>query len=469
MSYSLYDPGMTRSAANDGPIYVVGAGPSGLAAALRLQQAGRTVVVLEERMRAGGQLLTVKQDGFVMEAGTTILPGAYESVMGLVRDVGMTGDLIEANSLMGFMRGDEQDWDIHYLRADHLALDAARTKLLSLGSKLKVAKLAIDAFKVRKLMSYEDISVASAYDVETPAAYAKRRGLDGELYDFLIEPTVRGGAGVPGDVISNVEFFFLWQKVLGTKLYAFRDGYSSFTDKLAAMLDVRLGAKVTEVVEVDGGVRVSWEDAAGSHTETGSGAIVSSMGNRVPDIVPGMDPERADFLSKLNYTSCTNVNLALTRPPENCPGSFIVMPRPVTPDMFALIVGHNMAPGRAPEGKGQVTMYAMNEWSVANQDASDEQVVERLLPSAEKAIPGLGDMIQFARVNRWFPVLVYSHPGLYKEMARFHASRPLDSRIHYAGSYNSSGNLNTATVAGERSARELLAALGATAAMTGSR
>jgi oxygen-dependent protoporphyrinogen oxidase len=460
---------MTRSAANDGPIYVVGAGPSGLAAALRLQQAGRTVVVLEERMRAGGQLLTVKQDGFVMEAGTTILPGAYESVMGLVRDVGMTGDLIEANSLMGFMRGDEQDWDIHYLRADHLALDAARTKLLSLGSKLKVAKLAIDAFKVRKLMSYEDISVASAYDVETPAAYAKRRGLDGELYDFLIEPTVRGGAGVPGDVISNVEFFFLWQKVLGTKLYAFRDGYSSFTDKLAAMLDVRLGAKVTEVVEVDGGVRVSWEDAAGSHTETGSAAIVSSMGNRVPDIVPGMDPERADFLSKLNYTSCTNVNLALTRPPENCPGSFIVMPRPVTPDMFALIVGHNMAPGRAPEGKGQVTMYAMNEWSVANQDASDEQVVERLLPSAEKAIPGLGDMIQFARVNRWFPVLVYSHPGLYKEMARFHASRPLDSRIHYAGSYNSSGNLNTATVAGERSARELLAALGATAAMTGSR
>jgi oxygen-dependent protoporphyrinogen oxidase len=59
-------------------------------------------------------------------------------------------------------------------------------------------------------------------------------------------------------------------------------------------------------------------------------------------------------------------------------------------------------------------------------------------------------------------VLVYSHPGLYKEMARFHASRPLNSLIHYAGSYNSSGNLNTATVAGERSARELLAALGAT-------
>ena len=44
---------------------------------------------------------------------------------------------------------------------------------------------------------------------------------------------MRGGAGVPGDVISVVEFFFLWQKVLGTKLYAFRDGYSSFPQRLA--------------------------------------------------------------------------------------------------------------------------------------------------------------------------------------------------------------------------------------------
>ena len=445
----------------DGPIYVVGAGPSGLAAALRLQQAGRTVVVLEERDRAGGQLLTIKQDGFVMEAGTTILPGAYESVMGLVRDVGMLDELIEANSLMGFMKGDQNRWETHYLRADHLALDAARTKLLSLRDKLKVTKLAVDAFKVRKLMSYEDISVAAEYDTETPAQYAKRRGFEGDVFDFLIDPTVRGGAGVPGDVISNVEFMFLWQKVLGTKLYAFRDGYSSFTEKLASLLDVRLGAQVTEVVEVPGGVRVTWTDAAGEHVETGSGAIVSSMGNRVPEIVPDMDPERAAFLRKLDYTSCINVNMALTRKPENCPGSFIVMPRPVTPDMFAIIVGHNMAPGRAPEGKGLATMYAMNEWSEANHDASDEQIVERLLPSAEKAIPNLGEMIQFSRVNRWYPVLVYSHPGLYKEMKGFHATRPLDSRIHYAGSYNSSGNLNTATVAGERSARELLAALGA--------
>ena len=125
-------------------------------------------MVLESRDRVGGQLLSVKRDGFLMEAGTTILPEAYESVMGLVRDVGMADELIPANSLMGFVR----DGETHYLRADRLVLDAARTRLLSARSKLKVARLARDAFRVRKLMSYEDLSAASEYDVETPASTA---------------------------------------------------------------------------------------------------------------------------------------------------------------------------------------------------------------------------------------------------------------------------------------------------------
>jgi oxygen-dependent protoporphyrinogen oxidase len=444
----------TVGAARD-RVFVVGGGPSGLAAAYRLHQAGRPTVVLEAQDRVGGQLLSVQRDGYLMEAGTTILPEAYGSVMQLVRDLGMTDELIPANSLMGFMR----EGKLHFLRADKLALDAARTKLLSLRSKLKVAKLVQDTWKLRKLLSYEDLSVAGKYDVETPAEYCKRRGLDGELYDYLIEPTVRGGAGVPAEVISVVEFFFLWQKVLGTKLYAFRDGYSSFPQRLADRLpDVRLNCRAVQVVEDSGGVEVTWDGPDGLVTERGAGAVVSSMGNLVPDLVPQLAPERAKFLRELTYTSTMSVNLALSRVPD-CPAAFIVVPKPVSEGLFAIILEHHKVPGRAPAGKGLISMFFMNQWAVDRMEATDEEILAAAVREAEKVLPGVGADIEFSRINRWFPVLVYSHPGLYRRLGEFHASRDLTSRIHLAGSYNSSGNVNTATTAGERAARELLAAL----------
>jgi oxygen-dependent protoporphyrinogen oxidase len=438
-----------------GPVFVVGAGPSGLAAAHRLKSRGIDVVVLERRDRVGGQLLTVKRDGFLMETGATVLPEAYTEVMALVDEIGMRGDLIPSNSLMGFVR----DAKLHLLRADKLALDAARTKLLSTRAKLQVGKLAFDALRIGKLLSYEDLSIASAYDVESPASYARRRGIGGELYDYLIEPTVRAGAGVPGDVISVVEFFFLWQKVLGTKLFAFRDGYSSFMERLAAPLDVRLGVTVQEVVERPGGIEISWTGPDGAHTAAGAGAIVSSMGNEVPDLLPQLDPDRAAFLRDLRYTSCININVGLSRPPADMPASFVVFPRPSSDALFAIIAEHNKAPGRTPPGKGLIGLYSMNEWAVEHADDDDDTVLAGLLRDTEPLMPGVADDIEFARVNRWYPVLVYSHPGLYRELGRFHATRRRNGRIHLAGSYNSSGNVNTAVAAGERAARELAEAL----------
>jgi len=54
-------------------IVVIGAGFGGLSAAIRLQAQGHEVVIVEKRDRPGGRAYVFRQDGFVFDAGPTIL------------------------------------------------------------------------------------------------------------------------------------------------------------------------------------------------------------------------------------------------------------------------------------------------------------------------------------------------------------------------------------------------------------
>jgi monoamine oxidase len=74
-------------------IVVVGAGLAGLRAADLLRRAGRPVVVLEARERAGGRVMTVRapfDDGLHAEAGPIRIAGAHQAVLRAVRSFGLT-------------------------------------------------------------------------------------------------------------------------------------------------------------------------------------------------------------------------------------------------------------------------------------------------------------------------------------------------------------------------------------------
>jgi monoamine oxidase len=71
-------------------VIVVGAGLSGLQAAMRLEQAGLRVLVLEGRDRVGGKVLTFSRVQGVPEAGGNTIGGDYKRLLELAPRIGIT-------------------------------------------------------------------------------------------------------------------------------------------------------------------------------------------------------------------------------------------------------------------------------------------------------------------------------------------------------------------------------------------
>jgi protoporphyrinogen/coproporphyrinogen III oxidase len=433
-------------------IIVVGAGVSGIAAGVELKQRGYDVTLLDKNDYIGGKVRTVTKDGFSMETGASILPSKYSNIINRLNAMGLSHLLQPGGSLVGFARGNQ----IHCLDSARMMIDGITTKLISWPSKLLMMRMMLDNMRISPKLSYEDGSLAAEFDVETAAAYCDRR-LNAELKEYIVDATLRGMLGTQAEINSVIDFFFSYNNVIGSKLYSMKNGMGTLPHAIVdtAGLKIELNTQVNEVVERNGRVSVSYTGPNGERDEEVDGVVMTLQATQVHKLLPTFGKASLDFLRSVKYTTAISVNLPLSSPPPNQKAFVIQIPKSVHPDLFAIVLDHNKAPGRTPPGKGMASLYAMSTWSEKLYDMDDKTVVNLMLAAAEQVMPGLSNKVEFSNVNRWRDVIVYSEPGLYRETSKFIKALDPKSRIKLGGDYFSCSNMNTAFAGGERAAREL--------------
>ena len=238
---------MTEQVAAD--VCVVGAGYAGLTTALRLAQAGRSVVVLEARDRVGGRIWTEHlPGGEAIDRGGAWLGPRHDAIFGLARE-------LDVETYKTWVAG------------AHLLVDGERvrryTGLIPKISPLAVATIALAQLRIDRMAKRVPIerpwtaARAAEWDQRSVASWLRHCGITRGVGRDLFEMAVRGL--MTGD-LDDVSLLHLLTLVrghgsLGT-LFSIENGaQENLVDGGAGVIAQRIARRLGDAVRLGAPVR----------------------------------------------------------------------------------------------------------------------------------------------------------------------------------------------------------------------
>jgi oxygen-dependent protoporphyrinogen oxidase len=335
-------------------VVVVGGGVSGLALAHRLMDRVE-VTLCEAGARPGGHATTVREEGFLVEAGPNGFLDRNPGPLALARELGLAGELIEARPeakrrfvLRGGRLRRVPDSPPTLLTSDALS-PAGKLRLLLepwAGPRPVDREETVDEFARRRIgpeaadvlvgAAVAGISAGDSRLLSLPAAFPLMARMEREHGSLLRAFAARRRAGVGPP-----------------RLVAFRDGMGQLVAALAGALGPRLrtNAAVARVERGDGAT--PWRVVLADGTPLAADHVVLALpAPAAGRVVAGLDGELARTLAATPFSSVAVVALAFRAAD---------LPRPL--DGYGYLVGRHehlstlgvvfesvLFAGRAPQG-----------------------------------------------------------------------------------------------------------------------
>lgn len=429
---------------------VVGSGLAGLTTAWRLQQRGWRVKLLEASGRPGGRVLSVERDGFILDAGPTLITHNYTEYLKLVDETGLTDSLVDSSPLVGVVKGR----DLYLIDSSRPLRSFLSTGLLSPLQKLKVVVKGIQLLKPLKGLSPYDLSSHVGYDTVSMNDYLERV-FGPELNESLFAAVARGVTlSTPRD--ASVLELFAGLKAASGKMCNLIGGMEALTDALASRLDVELNAAVSNVRKDDSGVVVTYRNASGDTVEVRADAcVITTRFREAVELYPPLQAAGAVLLKATNYAGLYSLQLLYDRRPDKEP--FIIMvPTSASKEVSAVFLEHVKAPDRAPRGKAQITVFFNLASPVDFPNWSDERLTRCAREFVEMLFPELRESFIDSHLTRWVDAAHLGNVGYYKALEEFRRCYPASEPVQLASDYMAVSGQESAVIAGVTAAQRLI-------------
>lgn len=407
-------------------IAIIGAGISGLSAAYSLEKNAREAGIeiendlIEKNSRIGGNIVTEKVDGFIIEGGPDCVFSEKYAALELCKRLGLGGELLRT-------REDKKGTYIYWNHRLHNMPDGVILMIPTMIKPMLFSSLISFSGKLR--MACEPfIPKRTKAGEETLSQFVTRR-LGKEMLEKIAEPLVAGiHAGCPETMSINASFprFVELEQKYGSLIRGMlarknqmsvrsngeRPKYTMFmTLKQGLQLlpeTIKSALKNTkinsgkEVISIERKrpvyeVRFKTGELAAYHA-----VILASPSYITSNLLKGLDPYLSDQLSGIPYLSTATVSFAysnssLTQPPK---GFGFIVPRLSNRRIMAATITSNKFSYRAPENAGLIRVFiggAKNERLVSLDDGDMIKMVQEEL----EEIIGITVQPILSRVYRW--------------------------------------------------------------------
>jgi len=407
-------------------VIVIGGGPSGLAAATMLHDAGRDVLLLEAAHRVGGNIRTHNVRGHLMERGPHSFLGSAWAIWKLIERTGLDDAVLETRP-EARRRFIWRDGKLRQLPAGPFS--AVTTSILSARAKLRLLG--------------EPFVKGGAVESDTVDTFFRRRFGD-EAAEYLAGPFVSGiYAGDARAIGARASFPTLWQaeKDHGSVIKGMLAGRKKLPDpdrtikrglfsidgglgRLANAMSERLGDRVVtrayaEVIrpmdgiegwEIEGVVRGEFLEE--SEVWQARTVVVACPPDATANLVAELDTALTHELQDIPFSSVVVVHMAGPDPSPFPLGFGFLVPRSEGVETLGTVCVSSLFPGRAPEGRWLATSFIGGSLNPKAIDRDDDQLTDQVLADNSTLVghPVEPDVLRVLRHPAAIPQLLPDHP-----------------------------------------------------------